>query len=473
MHSRSLIRCLSVGFLFITFAAHAANWPRFRGPDGLGIADGPRPPVEFGPAKNVLWKVPLPGGHSSPVIWGDRIFLTAFENGQLSTLCLDRKDGKILWTREAPAKEVEKTHRTGSPAAPTPVTDGERVYVYFGSFGLVAYDFTGKEVWNKSLPVPITEFGAGTSPVLAGDFVLLQCDQDLGSFLLALDRYSGRQVWKAERSEFRRAFTTPLVWRHAGGEEVVVPGSLALTSYNLKDGKLLWTVRGMARVANASPVAGDGLLFVSSWTPGQEPGAIIEMPRFKDYAPANDKNEDGKITLDEVPNSALRGRFGQIDLDKDGIATPEEWDGMADMFVQAEHALFAVKPGGRGDITKSHVAWKQSRALPYVSSPLFYQGRVFTVKSGGLASCYDAKSGKIHYQDERLGALGDYYASAVAAGGVIYIASQQGMVVVLESADTLNVLARNAMGEKIYATPAIVDGKIYLRTEKQLYCLGN
>ena len=447
-------------------------WPQFRGPSGLSIALQGKPPVHFGPGSNLLWKVSLPSGNSSPAVWGGRIFVTSFDKQKLETLCVDRSNGAILWRQAAPASKFEPAHHIGSPACPTPATDGSRVYVYFGSFGLLCYDMEGKEIWRKPIPIPIVEFGSGTSPVLAGDLVILNCDQDMNSFLLALDRVTGKEVWKTDRSEFRRGFATPLVWPHDGSEELIVPGSLWLKSYDLKNGKERWTYRGTSRVACSSPAAGDGMLFSASWNIGGDEGERITMPRFAEVVAEYDKNKDGKFSLDELPKGPIRDRFSQIDVNKDQLVTAEEWNEMSDAFAKAENAVLGIRAGGRGDITKTHLAWKQTRSLPYVSSPIYYQGRLHTIKNGGLASAYEAKSGKVLYQDERLGATGDYYSSAVAADGRIYVASQKGMVVVFEAADYLNVVARNDLREDVMATPAIAGNRIYYRTAGHLYAFG-
>jgi outer membrane protein assembly factor BamB len=452
--------------------AAGLNWPQFRGPGSLAVAIQANPPIHFGPATNVVWKTAIPSGHSSPTTWGNHIFLTAYNEAKLETLCLDRLNGRILWRQPAPAEKIEPTHRISNPAASTPATDGERAFVYFGSFGLLAYDFAGKEQWRFAIPTPMVEFGAGTSPILAGNLVVLVCDQDQGSFLLALDKYTGKQVWRTERPEFRRSFSTPFVWRHDNEEELVVPGSIWLRSYNLSDGKERWSYCGTSRVANSSPTAGDGLLFSASWNVGSDPGDRITLEPFADFAKANDKDTDGKLTRDEIPAGPIRDRFSQMDLNKDGIVTPTEWNLMAEMFAKAGNAVVAIRPGGKGDITTTHLAWKATRSLPYVCSPVYHQGRLYTVKNGGLASCYEAKTGKPHYQDERLGAGGDYYASLIAAGGCIYAASQQGVVTVWEAGDQLKILARNDMGEQVMATLAAVGNTLYVRTAGHLYSFG-
>jgi outer membrane protein assembly factor BamB len=445
------------------------NWPQFRGSGGLGVAASANPPLHFGPQSNVVWKTAIPSGHSSPIIWGDRIFLTAYTDAKLETLCLDRLHGRILWRQPAPAEKIEPTHRISNPAASTPATDGERVFVYFGSFGLLAYDGAGKEQWRHPIPTPMVEFGAGTSPILSGNLLILICDQDQGSFLLALDKYTGKQVWRTERPEFRRSFSSPFVWQHDGEEELVVPGSIWLRSYNLSDGKERWSYSGTSRVANSTPTAGDGLLFSASWNVGGDPADRITMEPFADFAKVNDKDKDGKLTQAEIPPGPVRERFSQMDLNKDGIVTPTEWQLMAEMFAKAGNAVLAIRPGGKGDVTSTHLAWKATRSLPYVCSPVYYQGRLYTVKNGGLSSCYEAKTGKPFYQDERLDAGGDYYASLIAAGGRIYAASQQGVVTVWEAGDQLKILARNDVGEQVMATPAVAGNTLYLRTAGHLY----
>ena len=449
--------------------SRAEHWPQFRGPGGLGIGTG-NPPIEMGPEKNVLWQRELAPGHSSPCIWGDKIALTALEGGSLVTVCLNRADGRELWRAAAPAEKVEGTHRIGSPASPTPCTDGTRLFSYFGSYGLLAYDWNGKELWRKPLPSPVVEFGTGASPILADGKVIIVADGDIGGHMLAVDATNGKDVWRTDRSEFRRSFSTPFLWKHSGGEELVVAGALWVRGYDVQTGVERWSSRGMARVANASPTADGETLLVASWNVGGDEDDRVEMGPFEPFASEHDANKDGALTLEEFPKGKVRDRFSQMDADKDGRVTRAEYEHMRSMFAKAVNQLFALKPGGKGDITESHVLWQVNRQLPYVSSPLAVNGRVFTMKNGGLASCYDAKSGSVIFQGQRVDAPGDYYSSAVAAGGRIYIVSQKGTLVVLDAAgDAMNVLSRNELGEQVFATPAILEGVVYLRTEKHLY----
>lgn len=468
MNIRSLLLAAPVVASFYCGTA-AANWPQFRGPGGLGLGTG-NPPAAMGPEKNVLWRAEVAPGHSSPCIWEDKIALTALDGGRLVTVCLSKTDGRELWRAAAPAEKVEATHRIGSPAAPTPCTDGAHLYSYFGSYGLLAYDWSGKELWRKPLPPPVVEFGTGASPVIADGKVILLADGDVGGVLLALDAATGAEVWRTDRSEFRRSFSTPFVWKHGSEEELVVAGALWVRGYDLKTGKERWSSRGMARVSNASPIAANGMLLVSSWNVGGDEDDRVEMEPFEPFALEHDANKDGVLTLEEFPKGKVRDRFSQMDADKDGRVTRAEYEHMRSMFAKAVNQLFAIKPGGAGDITETHVAWQVGRQLPYVSSPVALNGRVFTMKNGGLASCYNVKDGTVVFQGERVDAPGDYYSSAVAAGGRIYIASQRGTLLVLDaSGDKLQVLSRNELEAPIFASPAILDGVVYLRTDKHLY----
>lgn len=458
--------------LFASTCLAASNWPQFRGEGGQGLGTG-KPPVEFSAEKNLKWKVEVPLGHSSPCIWEDKIALTGLDGGKLVTFCLSRTDGHELWRVAVPAEKIENAHRIGSPAAPTCCTDGERLIAYFGSYGVLAYDWNGKELWKKPLAAPVVEFGTSASPVIADGKVIIVADQDVGSYMIALDVKTGKEAWRVDRSEFRRGFSTPFIWKHDGIEELIVCGSLWTRSYDLKDGKQRWSVRGMARVSNASPTAADGVLLLVSWNVGGDEDDRVLMEPHDTFLAANDADKDGLLTLEEFPKGKIKDRYSQIDANKDGKVTKEEYEVLRGMFADAVNQLFAVKPGGSGDITDTHVVWQQSKHLPYVSSPVVANGRVFTMKSGGLASAYDAQNGSPIYQAERVDASGDYYASAVTVDGRVYLVSQRGTVVVLDAtSDKLNVLARNELKAPVFASPAILDGVIYVRTDKHLLAFG-
>lgn len=466
------MRCGTFASLLLLNAATtpaAEWWPQFRGPHGSGVATSGSFPAHFGPRSNLVWKVAAPPGGSSPCIWESNLFLAAFNDRRLETLCFDRADGRLRWKQSVEPGTIERGSGLGTPADSTCCTDGERLYVYFAPFGLICYDFAGEELWRHPLPTPITQHGAATSPVVADGRVILACDQDIGSFLLAVDCRNGRQLWRTERPGYRRGFSTPLLYPPEKPEVAVLPGTLRLAAYSLTDGAERWVVAGLPNEMVSSPTFGDGLIFVAGWTYG---AGVSRLPKFDDLLAQGDKDHDGVLRRDETPEGPARGHFLYIDADKNGVMTRAEWESLAKIFGQSKNALLAVRPGGTGEVTASHVAWTQTRGLPYVPSPLCYDGRVYVVKNGGMLSCFEARTGRTLFLEERIGAMGDYYASPVAAGGQVCVISQQGVAVVLRAGDTLDVVAKNPLGEQVLATPAIVGGRLYVRTVKNLCAFG-
>jgi outer membrane protein assembly factor BamB len=477
--------------LAVVAGGQPAAWPQFRGLNASGAApDGVTFPVHYGPDQNLLWQTELPAGQSSPCVWGDRVFVTGFDAParKLETLAIDRGTGKIVWRRPAPAAAIEKVHENGSPATGSPATDGERVYVFFASCGLLCYDFTGVELWKLSTPTPQTAFGTGTSPVVAGDTVLLSTDYQPKPTLFAVDRRTGGTVWKKDLPRGRGGYATPVVWHNDGGDDVIVHTMQRVAAYSLKDGAERWWV-GVMSNACATPVVGKDRLFASTWMIGGEESDRVPIPSFDELLKKYDKDGDGMISKDEFPDDLsilkrvdagdLPGAdvkfkmfFDQLDMNKDGKLSRVEWAMVTAFSKQVvEHGLFAIKAGGEGNVSNTHVAWREKKAAPEVPSPLYYRDRVYQVRDGGIVSCSDAETGKLIYR-ERLGAGGAYFSSPVAGDGKIYTASLKGVVTVLAAGDKFEVLARNDLKEPIAASPALVDGVIYVRTERHLFAFG-
>jgi outer membrane protein assembly factor BamB len=448
-------------------AAPTPNWPQFRGPNSSGVADAGKPPVEFGPGTNQLWKVEVPAGLSSPCVWGDHIFLTAAEDAKLLTLAVNCRDGKVLWRQAVAAGKPRELHKKNHPAAATPATDGRSVCVYHATFGLVAYDFEGRELWRKPMPGLLVRNGSGTSPAMLGSRLVLNYDVEEGkSFIAAFDPATGKEFWRTSRPDFMSGYTTPVRWQHDARDEIVVVGSLRVVGYDLQSGQQHWTIPGTEAVSVCpTPVLGDGQLYVMSRSMSG-----MKLPPFALFALGMDKDGDGKISREEIPKQFIeQGMFSGIDQDQDGFITTQEWDRAMAFLGQADYGIFALKPPGEGELTTNHIAWKHKKGVANVSSPLFYRGRVYVAQDGGRVTCLDAKTGTKFYEQERLGADGDYYASPVAANGHVYFASSKGMVTVAEAGDTLRVVARNTLGEPILATPAIVENTLYVRTEGHLF----
>jgi outer membrane protein assembly factor BamB len=450
----------------------ADNWPQFRGPKASGIVDRATPPLQIGPTNNPRWVVDVPWSPSSPCVWRDRIFISTYADGQLQTHCYAAQTGRLLWSNGVKADRLEVFHNTdGSPAASTPATDGKRVVSYFGSFGLICHDLNGKELWRHPLPVAVSGggFGSGTSPIIVGDRVLLNRDQDENSSLLAVDLATGKTVWESARPETVGSFGTPIVWKNQGANEVVLAGSTRIKAYDLKTGLERWGFEGVVGLACTTPVTGNGLLFFAGWSPGK---ADAPWPSWETFRDRNDKNHDGVVTLDEF-DAASRDFLRGMDRDHDGKVTKADWDIVLAGSAKAENLLVAIKPGGRGNITQTHVAWKATRGLPYVASPLFYQDRVYLIRDGGMMSSFDAATGKPFYLQERLEATDKYYASPVAADGRIYLASLAGKLTVVKAGgDKPEILHQADFGERIFATPALAGPNLYLRTQTKLYAFA-
>lgn len=464
-----------------------AHWPQFRGPRTSGIAAEPRPlPTRFHPA-SAAWKTSLPPGHSSPCIWGERIFLTAFDRDaqRLETLCLARADGRILWRQAAPAASFEKVHPVSTPANATPATDGQRVYVYFGSFGLLCYDFSGTEIWRLPHAAAPTPYGSGSSPIVAGEFVILSVESPPKPVLLAIDRRTGQVVWRYDCLPYLPGYATPVVWNNAGTEEIVLHSSVGVTALRLADGVPQWWLNILS-AASSTPAVSDDRLFVAACWPGGEAEDRVPLPEFDQLLARCDINRDGQIDRRELPADVLivrRAESGDIpgaeirladvfpffDADADQRYERSEWDkALAFSRHGREHGLLAIRSGGRGDVTNSHIAWRESRSVSEVPSPLVYDGHVYMVKDGGLVSCLDADSGRVLYRT-RLGPKGAYFASPVAGDGKLFAASHGGALVVWAAGDTFQRLAISEFNEPISATPAIADGRVYVRTASGLY----
>ena len=316
------------------------------------------------------------------------------------------------------------------------------------------------------------DFGAASSPLIVDDRVILNQDHDENSFLTALDKETGKTIWRVDRSEFPRGFSTPTIWESQGKKQIVVVGTLRAIGYDLLTGEEIWTVRGLARIANPTPVVGaDGTLFLTVWSPGAGPDDRIRAEVFDDQLKQYDGNRDGVLQNDELPDSPLKLRFPQIDLDKSGGVTRREYDNMARIFHMAQNGVFAVRPGGRGDITKTHVAWVQRRMIPYVPSPLLHDGFLYMVKDGGIVSSLDSRTGKAVKQG-RLEGRSNYYSSPVCGDGKIYFLSQSGQLTVTTAEPNWEVLATAEFREETFATPAILSGHIYLRTSAHLYAFS-
>jgi len=486
------ISSLSAGLVLASFVSalpvqDTPAWPQFRGPGGLSAAPDEKLPLPFGPDDGLLWKTEVPAGHSSPCIFGDRIFLTGAEGDQLIMLALDRASGKLLWQQSVTSKAPEVyAHSDATPAQPTPCTDGEVVVFYFGQYGIVATDFDGEVQWAKEMRVPQTGFGTGTSPILAGGLLIVQRDGPPDGAVFAFDPATGEEFWSIPRLQFGSAFATPLFWSNDERDELIVAGSGKLNSYDLANGELLWEVGDLSALACPSPTGDAKMVYYAAWSTPNSSGEDRLTSFFGDFELADeeradsaklfarlDKNSDGHVTSDELPPCRAKDAFDFVDESGNGSWELEEYAQVHDMpLAPGRNVAVAVRAGGSGDVTESHVAWTAKRGIPYVASSLLYRGRIYLVKAGGVLSCLDAATGKPHFDRERLDEGGEYYASPIGVGEHVVVCARPGTVYVLKASDELEIVHTAQLDDEIHATPAVVEGKLYLRTTGAMWAFG-
>ena len=449
----------------MVFSATAADWPRFRG-DGTGVSGDKKIPVEWSPEKNIAWKAAIPGvGWSSPIVWGDKVFVTTASSAKekkpsndgggfgkggfgkggfgkggfgkggfgkggfgkggsppdavykWELLCFDRKSGELLWKKLAVEKKPTiAKFSSNSYASETPVTDGQRIYAYFGMTGVFCFDLAGNQLWKKdigSYPM-MNGFGTGSSPVLVDDKLIIQCDNEEKSFLIALNAKTGEQIWNIKREE-QSSWATPFVWHNSERTEIVTSGS-KVRSYNPADGALLWEMGGMVARSSASPVANKEILLIGGGGGMAGPGPLFAIKP---------------------------GAKNDISLKS-------------------------------GEKSSRFVAWVRDKAGPTMASPLLYQGFVYVLdQRGGFVNCYYADSGKIAYIKERLSGARGFTSSPWAYDGKIFCLDDSGTTFVLKAGAEFQALGKNMLKEMFWASPAVAEGSLFLRGVDSLYCIRN
>jgi len=481
-------------------------WNQFRGPNGSGIRPDAR--IKIPSKENLVWKASLPFGLSSPVLSDDKIFLTGIEKGRLVTLALNRKSGKILWKKKAPETQIEKFHESSSPATPTPFVDKDRLFVYFGSFGLLCYDHDGKEIWKKPIPTPKSLYGTSSSPISHGDLLILVVDDDANlpnsrvsqSRILALRKKDGSTVWERPRPFHRSGWSTPTIWEHDQGKELVVLGNGSLRSYSLPEGEEIWQVDGFSRETIARPMVGNGLVFASGSKLGGSADLKTDPQPFWKAVISFDANGDDRLERKEMTGhftfpfrpqlppghpgyglplpkdpskrkKRLDGMFFWMDKDKDGFWDKDEFIGNLTIG-RGKPLLVAVKPGGKGNVTDTHVEWEFNKGIPEVPSPILHENLIYMVSNGGVLTCVGTGEGKMIYR-QRLEGRGQYVASPVVAGNNLILASEEGLISAVRTGVEFKLLGQFELGESIQVTPALGKKTLYVRGKKNLWAFGS
>jgi len=451
----------------------AGDWTGFRGTNSSGVSVEKGLPVEMGPGKNVAWKTPLAPGHSSPVLVGDSIFLTGWVGETLLTYRLDRKTGTVKWKKELKRPRQQELHKMNSPASPSVASDGKIVVAFFTDFGLIAYDREGDEQWRLPLGPFNNPFGMGASPVLVGNRIILNCDSETGSFLIAVHKDTGRVLWRVERPEVGRGYSTPVLYQpeKGGAPLALVAGSHQLTAYDTETGKPVWWFTGLTWQLKPTPVLDKDKIYVLGWAGGSDAGNQEELPAWAEIVKTWDANRDGKLAKDEVQDQKLQRDWEGADLDRDGSMGERDWR-MYQMKRRSLNSVSAIRLDGKGDVTGTHLVWQHLKSLPNAPSPVLYEGILYLLKEGGILTALDASTGEVKKQGRLPGALDQYFASPVAADGKLFGLSQSGHLVVVKAGADWEVMAVNDLDEQCFATPALADGRVYVRTHSALYAFS-
>jgi outer membrane protein assembly factor BamB len=464
------VRHVLVLVVWVVAAGRAdAQWAQFRGPNGSGVDASGGYPVEFSPTKNAVWKTDVPFGQSSPVVAGGRVYVTASLGDQLITLSLDANTGQAVWRREIARPRNQKLFKANDPASPTPIADDNGVVAFFPDFGLVAYGVDGQERWRHPLGPFRNFYGMAASPILTEGTVILVCDQQAGSFILALDRVSGAVRWRTDRPGRTIGWATPMVFRPAGASpQLVVLGSTHLDGYDLASGSSRWWMRVASQGGLGTPIAMGDTLAVTTLA-STEPW----MAEFGSPLAKYDHDKDGRLSDDEFKvDPELGGHFGWLDDNSDGFVDRAEWD-LARAMGVGEFGALAIRPdNATGQLSPDAIRWRFQKNLPFIPAPLLYQDVFYMVRDGGVITALNPATGQLLKEGRSRDALGEYYASPIAADGKVFLSSGDGKITVLQAGGQWQVLGVNDLGEEIHATPALVNGRIYVRTKDAVYCFG-
>lgn len=450
---------------FTTANLQAGEWARFRGPNGLGVTSSVSAPAALDPAKNQLWRIECPLGLSSPIIRDERIYLTGEQGDERLVFCLSVKDGATLWTKAIAKSRTELSTKPNSPSTPTAAIDEKHIYAFFTDYGLVAYTLDGEEKWKAPLGPFHSFHGISSSPIVVGNHVIVLADQLQDSFLAAFDRETGAEVWRVTRPDGAiGGYSTPAVRKLANGEsELIVTGPFEVCGVDPKTGKVHWSLEGATNAPISAPIlVSDNELIVCEPSFETNPFPIATLLPF-------DANKDGKLQLTELERNLRLVRIGKrVDQswgNNDGEITEEEIDKAFARFV------------GGGGLVKINLAdspkieWAYKKTTPHVPSTLLLDNVLYFILDSGVFNSADPKSGAI-IKKGRVEGGKKYYASPVSAAGKIFLVDIEGNAAVIEAGSDWKVLSTTSLGEPCYATPAIVDGKVFIRTEKHLSCFS-
>ena len=473
---RRFVLALATPLLFCLPALlEAEEWPQFRGINAGGVSsESTNLPVTFSVDEKVLWSTEIGEGIGSPVISQGRLCITTMvAKERFGVLCLEAGTGKEIWRREFDTGPLPPITPPNTPASSTPATDGESLYVYFSTLGLMAFDMAdGKLRWQHPVPQPfyLLGWGAAASPVIYKDMVLFNQDDDLAPFLLALDKKTGTERWKTPRPEMLAGYAVPVICTAKGRDDIVIAGSGKLKGYDPQTGTQRWTCNTLLRTIMTTPAVKDDRIYISLQSYGDTDRVLkFALLQWKDT------NQDGKLEKAEF-NKAFWEKFDKGDTNKDGFLVDDEIDAAFQAptnMAGGGNTIQAVRGGGEGDVTKTHVLFNLDNTSPSnIASPLVLADQLFVVKKGGISASFDPLNGETQWVKKRVNNFGNYYASPVAGDGKIYVMGENGFLVVLEQGKEMKILGKNDMGDSCIATPSIADNRIFVRTLHKLFCFS-
>lgn len=476
-----------VSFAIFGTSPLAADWPQFRGPNSSGVAEE-AVPIEFSPDTNVLWKTKLGPGHSSPCVAGPSVFVTTYDPNAstVAVHCLNLIDGDKKWQHSFPVEEFEKGHPSFNPASSSPASDGEVVIAYFGSLGLVAMTVEGDVLWEKRMPTTKSFGGNATSPIVSGDVVVLYRGNYVDHFLLAVDRLTGKELWRVRQTEKFTGEMACTACPIVVGNRLIAHTARSVQCLDLQSGAPIWLTK-CATTATSTPIVVGQDVIVAAWNKMGEPALRPPFPDFNQLVDQNDANDDDLIERSEFPElwifhrpngieAPMNGgkvRFQWADRNKDGRIDRNEWRKQLEDLDKYRanyetHGLLSIPLDSRGVLSSDDVRTLETQSIPEVPSPVSDGKFIYMIKNGGVLTVIDITTGE-RTARVRTGGRGTHYASPFIAGGHLYTVSGEGVISVLTLGPQPELTSTNLMNERVFASPAVQGGKLLVRTHSTLY----
>lgn len=460
---RHRIAAAAVCFVSLGQAANAEDWLRFRGPNGTGIAGTQNLPLDLSPGQ-ATWQQEVPFGRSSPIVVEGLVVVTGATETDLLTAAFDAASGEPRWQESVPRLRQDEVFSMSGPGMATPVSDGDSIFVFFPAFGLVAYDLGGKELWRAELPPFDNFYGLASSPVLEGDVLLLQCDQQRAPFLLALNKNDGELLWRKDRA-IGESWSTPAILNPGSDSAAILAlGTRSIDTYAVRTGELLSSVSGLGYTPVASPIVDGQRVYVTAPDGGSDSPIPTPATMF-----TYDADDSGTLSVEELNKVGLGTSLGWLDRNGDGTVTKAEYSETEALWTMQDFGIVAID---LGQSAEEQIAWRERRAVPWIATPILHKGVLFTVKDGGILTSFEARTGEVIQRGRIEGAAEAFHPSPIVADDRLYFTSSSGTVAVVSAVGEWELLQLSELDEPVYASPAVANGRIFVRTRTKLMSFG-